>query len=153
MINDFDFEEDAKEEDQEPTHKFLAFHSDGILYAIDADYVNEIIMTDAITHLPRVPKHVNGIINLRGQLLPIIDIRLRMGRSETEFTDDTCVIICTVNDMSIGILVDSVSQMLDIGESHVSEPPLSKHQDLVSGIAKVDDMVLLLVSVEELVKK
>jgi purine-binding chemotaxis protein CheW len=137
----------------EPTKKYLAFDSDGLTYAIDADFVNEIIMTNAITRLPKTPDFIRGVINLRGQILPIIDIRVRMGRSKTVFTDDTCVIICTINEVPIGILVDSVSQMIDVAESQISNPPLSKHQDLVDGIAKVNETVLLLISSEELMKK
>lgn len=136
-----------------PTKKFLAFQSDELQYAIDADYVNEIIIPNSITKIPKLPEFISGIINLRGQLVPILDIRLRMGRSKTVFTDDTCIIIMKVDDIQLGILVDSVSQMIDIPEPNISALPLSKHQELVNGIIRIHDMVLLIISIEDLLKK
>ncbi|MCR4601874.1 MAG: chemotaxis protein CheW [Clostridia bacterium] len=136
-----------------PTKKFLAFQSDELQYAIDADYVSEIIIPNSITKIPKLPEFISGIINLRGQLVPILDIRLRMGRSKTVFTDDTCIIIMKVDDIQLGILVDSVSQMIDIPEPNISALPLSKHQELVNGIIRIHDMVLLIISIEDLLKK
>jgi purine-binding chemotaxis protein CheW len=134
----------------EATRKYLAFVSDGQEYAIDAEYVNEIIINNSITRLPKLPNYIRGVINLRGQIFPIIDIRLRMGRSKTEFTDETCIIVTEINEIPLGILVDSVTQMIDLGESQINEPPLNKHQDLVTGIARLNKRVLLLINAEEL---
>ena len=145
--------EALNEEEAEATKKYLAFGSDGIEYAIDADYVNEIIMNNSITRLPKVPPYIRGVINLRGQIFPIMDIRLRMGRTKTEFTDDTCIIVTEINEIPLGILVDNVTQMIDLGESQISAPPLSKHQDLVTGIARLQERVLLLINAPELLLK
>jgi purine-binding chemotaxis protein CheW len=73
-----------------------------------------------------------------------------MGRSKTEFTDETCIIVTEINEIPLGILVDSVTQMIDLGESQINEPPLNKHQDLVTGIARLNKRVLLLINAEEL---
>jgi purine-binding chemotaxis protein CheW len=134
----------------EATKKYLAFVSDGLEYAIDAEYVNEIIINNSITRLPKLPNYIRGVINLRGQIFPIIDIRLRMGRSQTEFTDETCIIVTEINEIPLGILVDSVTQMIDLGESQINDPPTNKHQDLVTGIARLNERVLLIISAEEL---
>jgi purine-binding chemotaxis protein CheW len=90
----------------EATRKYLAFVSDGLEYAIDAEYVNEIIINNSITRLPKLPNYIRGVINLRGQIFPIIDIRLRMGRSKTEFTDETCIIVTEINEIPLGIFTD-----------------------------------------------
>ena len=149
-----EFEETEEEfEDLEPTRKYLTFNSDGLQYALDADYVHEIIMTNNITRVPRIPDYIAGIINLRGQIIPIMDIRLRMGRSKTEFTEETCVIVSIIGDVQIGILVDNVYKMIDIKESQISTPPLNRNQDLVNGIVRIDDEVILLLSAEELIRK
>ncbi len=149
-----EFEETEEEfEDQEPTRKYLTFNSDGLQYALDADFVHEIIMTNNITRVPRIPDYIAGIINLRGQIIPIMDIRLRMGRSKTEFTEETCVIVSIIGDVQIGILVDNVYKMIDIKESQISTPPLNRNQDLVNGIVRMDDEVILLLSAEELIRK
>jgi purine-binding chemotaxis protein CheW len=134
----------------EATRKYLAFVSDGLEYAIDAEYVNEIIINNSITRLPKLPNYIRGVINLRGQIFPIIDIRLRMGRSKTEFTDETCIIVTEISEIPLGILVDSVTQMIDLGESQINDPPPNKRQDLVTGIARLNERVLLIVSAEEL---
>ncbi|MGN1349847.1 MAG: chemotaxis protein CheW [Anaerovoracaceae bacterium] len=146
-------EEALNEEEVEATKKYLAFVSDGLEYAIDADYVNEIIMNNSITRLPKVPHFICGIINLRGQIFPIMDIRLRMGRTKTEFTDDTCIIVTEINEIPLGILVDRVTQMVDLAESQISTPPLGRQQDLVTGIARLQERVLLIISAEELLLK
>lgn len=144
---------DLEYEADENSKKFLTFCSDGLYYAIDADFVSEIIMGYSITRLPKLPSYISGIINLRGQIIPIMDIRLRMGRTNTEFTFETCIIVMDVNGIFLGVLVDSVSQMVDISEADISSPPVSKHQDLVEGMARIHDTVHLIINIEELIKK
>ncbi|MEA4987065.1 MAG: chemotaxis protein CheW [Anaerovorax sp.] len=140
-----DFDEDFEQsKDTETSKKFLAFTSDGLHFAIDADLVIEIINGHAITHLPKTPDFIKGIINLRGQIIPIMDMRLRMNRAEIEYGREACIIVISVENISIGLLVESVSQMLDIYESQICAPPLSTHQDIVNGIARINNIVYLL---------
>jgi cheW protein len=143
----------TEEEEVIPTKKFLAFESDKLSYAIDADYVKEIIMVNTITRLPKLPAFIRGVINLRGQVVPIMDMRIRMGRSKTEFTDDTCIIVMNIDDVQVGLLIDAVSQMVDIPEVNISTLPLSKHQELVDGIIRINGTVLLIISIDEIMKK
>lgn len=143
----------ADDEEVIPTKKFLAFESDGLSYAIDADFVKEIIMANTITRLPKLPSFIRGVINLRGQVVPIIDIRMRMGRTKTEFTDDTCIIVMNIDEIQVGLLIDAVSQMVDIPEMNISTLPLSKHQELVDGIIRINGTVLLIISIDEIMKK
>ena len=82
-----------------------------------------------------------------------MDMRIRMGRSKTEFTDDTCIIVMNIDDVQVGLLIDAVSQMVDIPEVNISTLPLSKHQELVDGIIRINGTVLLIISIDEIMKK
>ena len=86
------------------TVKYLLFCSDNLLFGVSADYVVEIITNHAITKLPLVPNYIRGIINLRGQIIPIVDIRLLLGQPSQS---DNCIIILNIEDTLVGILVDT----------------------------------------------
>ena len=88
--------------------KYLICVSDSLLYGIDAEQVVEIITDHTITYLPRVPHYVRGIINLRGQLIPIIDMRLRLGKMPE---DEHCIMVVNVENNVVGLLVDGVERM------------------------------------------
>lgn len=143
---EFDYDEDLEQsqDSTEASKKYLAFVSDGLNFAIDADSVIEIINGHAITHLPKTPDFIKGIINLRGQIIPIMDMRQRMNRTQVEYGKEACIIVILVENVSIGLLVESVSQMLDICESQICAPPLSTNQDMVNGIARVNETVYLI---------
>ena len=111
--------------------KFLIFRSSGILYAMSTDFVNEILNNVAITHVPMVPEYIAGVINLRGQIVPIVDFRLLLGRIPEE---DGCVIILNIEGTDIGILVDSVDQMVNIERSSILPVPSQNEHKLVSGM-------------------
>ena len=113
------------EEGQSPKNiqRFLTFVSDNITFGVSTDYVIEIISSYMICTLPMVPDYIKGIINLRGQTIPIIDIRLRMGKMPQDYTDATCIIILEIKDISVGIVVDSVTQVLDIDLDRISPIP------------------------------
>lgn len=117
--------------------KYLTFFTDNLLFGVNASYVVEIIINHALTSLPMTPDYVKGIINLRGQIIPIIDIRLRIGHAAIE-TDSTCIIVLDIESTQIGILVDRVAQMVDINESQLSASPVSDQQ-LVSGMISLAD--------------
>lgn len=142
--------EDNLEAQEENTEKFLTFLSDGLYFAVDIGYVIEIITSYSITHLPKVPDFVTGIINLRGQIIPIIDIRIRTGRPRIEYTDKSCIIVLEVQSMMIGILVDEVSHVIDVSINDISPTPVNNRQELVNGIARVGDTVNLILDCEYL---
>lgn len=134
--------------------RFLTFVSDNINFGVSTDYIIEIISNHMICPLPMVPDYIKGIINLRGQTIPIIDIRLRMGKMPQEYTDTTCIIILDVHDVSVGIVVDSVTQVQDIDIDKISPIPLENRQELTSSmIAKEDGSVILFLDCEELVRQ
>lgn len=134
----------------EASKKHLTFFSDGLQYAIDVENVNEIITNYSITFLPKVPNFIKGVMNLRGQVTPVVDIRLIMGRPEVEPTSETCIIILEVKGMSLGILVDAVSRVIDLTDDQISPPPANINQELVCGIANVDGAINLLLDCEKL---
>ena len=111
--------------------KFLIFRSSGILYAMSTDFVNEILNNIAITHVPMVPEYIAGVINLRGQIVPIVDFRSLLGRIPEE---NGCAIILNIETITIGILVDSVDQMVDIARSAILPVPSQNEHKLVSGM-------------------
>ena len=118
------------------TIKFLICISDGLLYGIDAEKVETIITDHTITRLPRVPHYVRGIINLRGQIIPIIDIRLRLGKPEQ---NNFCGIVVDVDGSMVGILVDMVEQMVDVPLDSILPVPTSTSQAMVSGMCTLHD--------------
>lgn len=145
--------DDMQDSYQETTERFLTFRSDGLTFGVSTNYIIEIITSHTLTVLPMVPDFVKGIINLRGQIIPIVDIRLRMGKMGIEYTTSSCIIVLDFNAVSIGIIVDSVEQVLDIDSTKVSSIPASDNQqELVSGmISQSDKDVILLLDCEHLI--
>ena len=118
------------------TQKYLIFNTDNLKFGIDANSVVEIITNYSITFLPMLPDFVRGIFNLRGDMIPILDIRLRLGKESRE---DCLVIVLNVDGTQLGILVDSVDQMLDIPKEDILPTPINHNQKLVSGMVTLPD--------------
>ena len=116
--------------------KYLLFRSDALLFGAAADYVVEIITNHPITPIPLVPSYVSGIINLRGQIIPIVDIRIMLGQMPT---NRDCIIILTINGMLVGVLVDTVLRMIDLDTATLCMSPAKEHQRLVSGMCSLPD--------------
>lgn len=145
-------EESLTNQQGDITTKYLTFLSDDLLFGVNASHVTEIITNHHITILPMVPDFIKGIINLRGQIIPIIDIRLRMGKMEAEYDDTSCIIVLNINNVLIGIFVDTVSQVVDLDESQISPPTANNKQELVNGIISLSNgKVLLLLDCELLI--
>lgn len=133
--------------------RFLTFVTDGLTFGVSTDNVIEIITNYMIRPLTMVPDYIRGIINLRGQIIPIMDIRLRMGKPLLEYTSSTCIIILEIESTYIGIVVDSVSQVLDIDLSQTSPIPIERHQELTNYmIALEDGTVVLLLDCEAVIR-
>ena len=160
MTDEFNEEMDIEKvkalnvEIKEDTKKFLTFLSDGLTFAVDAGYVSEIITNYTITVLPHVPSFIKGIINLRGQIIPIIDIRERMHKPMLENTESSCIIVLDINSVSIGIFVDTVSHVVDVYESDISPMPPNSSQELVKGMMSLSkEMVILFLDCELLIQE
>lgn len=124
------------------TNKYLICISDGLLYGIDAEQVETIITDHSITRLPRVPHYVRGIINLRGQIIPIIDIRLRLGKPEA---GENCIMVVNVGSDCVGILVDGVDKMVEIPRDSILPMPTQNPQKLISGMCSLPEGGTLLI--------
>lgn len=144
-------ESDEIEEIPETSKKHLAFCSDGIRFAIAYDFVIEIINELSITTLPKVPDYIEGIINLRGQVIPIMDVRLRMNHMKGEMDNKVCIIVIQVEDTVIGLMVDEVLQMIDVDEQRVMPPPLSQRQEYVNGIIRLNNVIYFILDCESLI--
>ena len=106
--------------------KYLLFQSGGLLFGVIADYVVEIITNHTVTHLPLVPDYVKGIINLRGQIIPIVGHPPAAG---TASQSDNCIIILNIEDTLVGILVDTVQKMIDVDTALILALSLSGHPE------------------------
>lgn len=127
-------EEDLVEETD--SSKYLIFVTDGLKLGVDAEYVVEIITNHTITHLPMLPDYMSGIINLRGQIIPIMNIRTRLGKEDRE---DCLVIVLNIDGTQLGLLVDTVDQMIDIPKELLVPVPPQSNQRFVSGMCSLPD--------------
>ena len=127
---------DKKELTEVATQKYLTFQTDNLMFGIEAESVIEIITNYPITKIPMVPDYVRGIINLRGQTIPLIDMRLRLSLMPV---DTDCIIVLNVNEMQIGILVDTVNQIIDIPVETILPMPAHNAQKYVWGMCAMPD--------------
>jgi purine-binding chemotaxis protein CheW len=152
---DMFIEDDAEENAQ--ANKYLLFNLVEDVYGIGIASVTEIIEMQRITDVPDMPSYVKGVINLRGRVIPVIDLRLRFGMDERAYDDRTCIIIVSVQDSTMGLIVDTVAEVLDIPEADVEPPPNFKIDSgsgrYISGIAKVGEDVKIIIDVSQILKE
>ena len=135
------------------TTEFLTFVSDELTFGVNTDHVIEIITNYMIRPVPMVPGFIKGIINLRGQIIPIIDMRLRMGKAFVEYTSKTCIIILEIESNSIGVVVDSVSQVINIDVTKASPIPIENRQELTNSmISLADGSVVLMLDCDAIIR-
>ena len=124
-------------DDTVDSQKYLIFMAGHLKLGVAAEDVVEILNNQVITYLPMVPHFIRGIINLRGQMIPILDICARMGMAARE--DDSLVVVINLDDIQLGLLVDGVDQMLDIPKANILPMPANSTQMLVSGMCSLPD--------------
>lgn len=132
--------------------RFLTFALGNESYGIEIRYVTEIIGIQPVTEIPELPEYIIGIINLRGKIIPVMDVRLRFKKSFREYNDRTCIIVVDIQSISIGLIVDGVSEVISIPETEIVTPPdVSKDGNkYINGIGKVGNDVKLLLDCEKL---
>ncbi|MCI3927109.1 chemotaxis protein CheW [Paenibacillus sp. TRM 82003] len=133
--------------------KFLSFSLGAEDYGIEIKYVTEIINLQPITVVPEVPPYMKGIINLRGTIIPVMDVRLRFHKEPKEYNDRTCIIVTHFEEVSIGLIVDSVAEVISIAETDIVDPPNMNQvsQRYIRGIGKVNQRVKLLLDCSKLI--
>ncbi len=132
--------------------KYLTFVLGTEEYGIEILKVREIIGMMNITNVPRTPDYLKGVINLRGRVIPVIDLRLKFAMSELKHTQETCTIVVEVNGRLIGIIVDTVSEVVNIGGENVEDTPAFGQgidTDFIIGLGKVHEKIIILIDIEQ----
>lgn len=133
--------------------RFITFTVDSEMYGIKIRYVTEIVGIQPINHLPETPDHIKGVINLRGKIIPVVDMRLKFKKEPVAYNDRTCIIVVNTRDISAGLIVDEVSEVLAIEDKDISPPPdleTGGSKRYLSGIGKGEGQVKLLLDCEKL---
>lgn len=145
-----DFFDTSAQEQTSDSRKYLIFLIDDLKLGVDAEYVVEILNTHSITYLPMMPDYIRGIFNMRGQIIPILDVRMRLGKPVPE--GDGLLIVLDYNGTQLGILVDAVDQIIDIPNDIIQPVPSQSAQVLVSSMCTIPDGsgTMLMLDCEEL---
>jgi len=157
-VEDVIMQEDIMQEETLDTEKgkYMTFKNLGEYYGIALKYVVEIVGIQRITAIPEVEDYIKGLINLRGKIIPVIDVRVRFKQEPFEYNDRTCIIIIRVNDVLVGLIVETIAEVVEIEDSKIVPPPTltsknAKNQ-YVYGLGKVGDSVKMLLDPEKLIQ-
>ena len=137
--------------------QYLAFNLDKEVFAFDISKVREVLEFDSVTKVPQTPEMMKGVINLRGSVVPVIDMRIKFGMGETEKTVNTVIIIIEIDldgtSTMIGALVDSVQEVMDLDSDHIEPPPkigTKLNTDFIRGMGKQDGQFLIILDIEKI---
>ena len=153
-MNDFNTYDDDLDEDT-MEDRYLTFFIGEEVYGLAIRNVTEIVGLQRITEVPDMPGYVLGVINLRGAVIPVVDVRLRFGIEQREPDERTCVIVVQLDDISVGLIVDTVSEVLDIPADNVAPPPnviQNKPSRFVCGLGKIGEQVAIILEAGKLLK-
>ena len=138
------------------TTQYLTFKLDDEVFALDITKVREVLDFTTVTKVPRTPEFMRGVINLRGSVVPVVDLRLKFGMSRTEKTVNTCIIIVevTVDDETtvLGALADSVQEVMDLEPGHIEPAPrigTRLNTEFIKGMGKRDDRFVILLDIDK----
>lgn len=134
----------------ENNNQFVIFKLDNEYYGIPINYVETIEKVLEITRVPNTPNYVNGVINLRGVVVPVVDLRQRFNLSSRAVTNDSRIIILSIEEVVVGLLVDSSSEVLTIPEDAIDNTNNlvnSFEDDYIKGIGKVDDRMIIIIDI------
>ncbi len=148
MENQFVYEEEDTQHG-----RYLSFHVDREVYALEIRYVTEIVGIQPITEVPESPDYVRGIINLRGSIIPVIDVRLKFRKPAIAYTDRTCIVVIDIAGSAVGLIVDQVAEVVDIPDENIAPPPSYRtgfSTRYISGIGKSGNDVKLLLDCQKL---
>ncbi len=135
--------------------KYVTFMSNHEYFGLKIEYVNEIIVLQEITEIPESEDYIKGLINLRGKVIPVIDVRLRFKQKPFEYNDRTCIIVINVQETVVGLIVERIAEVVEIPEENLLPSPSIGHTDklkdrYVYAIGKVGDSVKLLLDPDKL---
>jgi purine-binding chemotaxis protein CheW len=138
---------------ESPVLQFVGFRLADEDYAIAITTIQEIILMKPITRLPQSPGYIEGLINLRGSVIPIINLRKRFGMPPRDLDEETRTIVVNVHDKTVGCIVDAVTQVMRISRDQIQPPPLGVaggSYRYLAGLARLDDRLLILLDIEKL---
>lgn len=133
-------------------NKYITFSLGEENYAVAIKKVAEIIGIQKISKLPDMPAYVKGAINLRGAIIPIVDLRIKFKMPEIEYNSRTCIIVVKLNDSEFGLIVDEVSEVLDIPPEAVDDPTkgsTAMKSKYISGVGKVRDEIVIILDIDK----
>ena len=135
--------------------KYMTFKSGSEYFGLEIQYVQQIIQFQAITKIPETEDYIKGLINLRGKIIPVVDVRVRFRQGEVEYNDKTCILVITVKDTTVGLIVEQIAEVAEIQKENILPPPTigrndKGHNKYVYGIGKVGTSVKLLLDPEKL---
>jgi purine-binding chemotaxis protein CheW len=142
-----------QESDESSSAKYLTFTIGEVSYALEIGVVTEIIGLQNITPVPNVPHFIKGVINLRGKVIPVMDVRARFQLPELAYHDRTCIIVIEVEGAVVGLVVDAVSEVLDLPEENLEPTPSlgqSAESRCIQALGKVGDTVKLILNARQL---
>lgn len=131
--------------------KFLTFALGEEVFGIEIQFVTEVVGMQKISGIPEAPNYVKGIINLRGKIIPVIDMRLKLKKDSTEYTDRTCIVVIDIQALTFGLIVDNVDEVITIPDTSIVPPPSYRtgfKNQYIKGVGKVDEEVRLLIDCE-----
>jgi purine-binding chemotaxis protein CheW len=137
----------------EALEQIITFNVGKEVYGVEIQMVKEVIRQREITRLPKAPAFVKGVINLRGDVIPVIDLREKFGLEEEEFTDKTRVIVVEVDRKSIGMIVDSVSHVVRLSQDQIEPPPPlvgGVSAEFIRGVGKLGDRLVVLLNIDRI---
>lgn len=142
-------------EHDEQKDKYMTFRSGNEYFGLKIQYVSEIIPFQTITAIPETEDYIKGLINLRGKILPVIDVRLRFNQEPFEYNDRTCIIVIIVRDTMVGLVVEEIAEVVEISAESILPPPTIMRGDRVQnkyvyGIGRVGNTVKLLIDPDKL---
>lgn len=146
------FEETELQQDTQKG-RFLTFSLGKERYGIEICHVTEIIGMQTITGIPELPDYIKGIINLRGKIIPVMDFRLLFKKEPMEYNDRSCIVVVEIENTSVGLIVDSISEVLAISEENIVPPPklsFEANRKYIKAIGTVSNLVILILDCNKL---
>ena len=134
-------------------NRYLMFELDKEMFGLKICFVKEIVAMQPINPIPETPDYIRGVINLRGKIIPVIDMRLKFKKPSVAYTDRTCIIVVETDRFSAGLIVDQVAEVLALNDDQIAPPPglwTQMGREYLSGIGKLDSRVALLLNCEKL---
>ncbi|MDR0522003.1 MAG: chemotaxis protein CheW [Planctomycetaceae bacterium] len=135
---------------------YLTFRLGKEDYGIEIRYVTEIVGMQKITEVPDMPMFVKGVVNLRGQVIPVLDMRLRFNMQPRDYDERTCIIVVNISGVQVGLVVDTVNEVRSIEDDQISPPPKTAGADsagYIQGMGKVGESVIILLEGERLLRE